>query len=143
MLVKAGLKAPVQTRIRNEIWLKLLGNATLNPLSALTRASLADIVTSPVTSDLVRTLMEEVAAVATALGAEVPLTIEKRMAGAAATGGHKTSMLQDLEAGRPLEVDALVGAVVELADGAGVQVPTLRVLYGLVKLLDETRRPGN
>ena len=140
MLVKAGLKAPVQTRIRNEIWLKLLGNATLNPLSALTQASLADIVTSPITSDLVRTLMEEVDAVATALGVEVPLTIEKRMAGAAATGDHRTSMLQDLDAGRPLEIDALVGAVVELAGGAGVPVPALSIVYRLVKLLDEKGR---
>jgi len=130
----------VQTRIRNEIWLKLLGNATLNPLSALTQASLADIVTSPITSDLVRTLMEEVDAVATALGVEVPLTIEKRMAGAAATGDHRTSMLQDLDAGRPLEIDALVGAVVELAGGAGVPVPALSIVYRLVKLLDEKGR---
>ena len=140
MLVKAGLKAPVQTRIRNEIWLKLLGNATLNPLSVLTRASLADIVTSPVTSDLVRTLMEEVDAVARALGVEMPLTIDKRMAGAAATGDHRTSMLQDFDAGRPLEVDALVGAVVELAGSAGVPVPALSVVYRLVKLLDEKTR---
>ncbi|HEX3506871.1 MAG TPA: 2-dehydropantoate 2-reductase [Candidatus Dormibacteraeota bacterium] len=140
MLVKAGLKAPIQTRIRNEIWLKLLGNATLNPLSALTRATLDKVVTSPVTSDLVRTLMEEVDSVASALGVEVALSIDKRMAGAAATGDHKTSMLQDLEAGRPLEVDALVGSVVELADGAGVPVPTLRTVYKLTKLLDEARR---
>jgi 2-dehydropantoate 2-reductase len=140
MLLKAGLKAPVQTRIRNEIWLKLLGNATLNPLSALTGASLADIVTSPITRDLVRTLMGEVDAVATALGVEVPLTIEKRMAGAAALGQHRTSMLQDLDAGRPLEVDALVGSVVELAGGAGVPVPALNVVYRLVKLLDENGR---
>ena len=140
MLVKAGLKAPVQTRIRNELWLKLLGNATLNPLSALTHASVADLVTSPTMRDLVRTLMEEVDAVAAALGVEVPLTIEKRMAGAAASGEHKTSMLQDLEAGRPLEVDALVGAVVELAGGAGVPVPTLDVVYRLAKLLDEKAR---
>ena len=140
MLVKAGLKAPIQTRIRNEIWLKLLGNATLNPLSALTRATLAEIISSPVTSELVRTLMEEVDAVAGAVGVDVALSIEKRMAGAAATGDHKTSMLQDLEAGRPLEVDALVGAVVELADAAGVPVPTLSVVYRLVKLLDERTR---
>jgi 2-dehydropantoate 2-reductase len=131
MLVKAGLKAPVQTRIRNEIWLKVLGNATLNPISALTRATLVDIVNSPTTHDLVRTLMEEVDAVARAMGAEVALSIEKRMDGAAATGAHKTSMLQDLEAGRPLEIDALLGAVVELADGAGVPVPSLRVVYRL------------
>jgi 2-dehydropantoate 2-reductase len=140
VLVKAGFKAPVQTRIRNEIWLKLLGNATLNPVSALTRATLAQIVTSPITRDLVRTLMEEVDTVARALGVEVPLTIEKRMEGAASTGAHKTSMLQDLQAGRPLEVDALLGAVVELADGAGVAVPSLRVVYRLTKLLDEARR---
>jgi 2-dehydropantoate 2-reductase len=137
MLVKAGLKAPVQTRIRNEIWLKLLGNATLNPVSVLTRATLAEMVASPASHDLVRTLMEEVDAVARAMGADVQVSIEKRMSGAAATGAHKTSMLQDLEAGRPLEVDALLGAVVELADGAGVPVPSLRVVYGLTKLLDE------
>ena len=140
MLVKAGLKAPVQTRIRNEIWLKVLGNATLNPVSALTRATLVDIVTSATTRDLVTALMEEVDAVARAMGAEVALSVEKRMAGAAATGAHKTSMLQDLEAGRPLEVDALVGAVVELAESAGVPVPSLRVVYRLTKLLDEARR---
>jgi 2-dehydropantoate 2-reductase len=140
MLVKAGLKAPVQTRLRNEIWLKILGNATLNPVSALTRATLVDMLTNPATRELIRTLMEEVAAVARAVGAEVPLSIEKRMDGAAATGEHKTSMLQDVEAGRPLEVDALLGAVVELADGAGIPVPSLRVVYGLTKLLDEARR---
>jgi 2-dehydropantoate 2-reductase len=140
MLAKAGLKAPVQTRLRNEIWLKVLGNATLNPVSALTGATLVEMVTSPATRELIRTLMEEVDAVARAMGADVPLSVEKRMDGAAATGAHKTSMLQDLEAGRPLEVDALLGAVVELADGAGVSVPSLRVVYSLTKLLDETRR---
>jgi 2-dehydropantoate 2-reductase len=140
MLVRAGLKAPVQTRIRNEIWLKVLGNATLNPVSALTGATLVDIITSPTSRELARTLMEEVDAVARAMGAEVAVSIDKRMEGAAAVGAHKTSMLQDLEAGRPLEVDALLGAVVELADGAGVAVPSLRVVYRLTKLLDETRR---
>ncbi len=139
-LVGAGLKAPVQPRIRNEIWLKLLGNATLNPVSALTRATLRRIVTAAATRDLVRTLMEEVDAVAEALGVEVPLSIEKRMEGAAASGEHRTSMLQDLEAGRPLEVDSLLGAVVELADDAGVAVPSLRTVFGLTKLLDEVNR---
>jgi 2-dehydropantoate 2-reductase len=139
-LVGAGLKAPIQPRIRNEIWLKLLGNATLNPVSALTRATLEQIVTSAATHDLVRTLMEEVDAVARSLGIEVPMSIHKRMEGAAATGGHRTSMLQDLEAGRPLEVDALLGAVVELAAGEGVDVPSLRTVYGLAKLLDEVNR---
>ena len=141
-LIKAGLKAPIQPRIRNEIWLKLLGNATLNPVSALTRATLEQIVTSPATRELVRTLMEEVDLVAKALGIEVPLTIEKRMEGAAATGSHRTSMLQDLDAGRPLEVEALLGAVVELASGAGVAVPSLETVYGLTKLLDAVNREG-
>jgi 2-dehydropantoate 2-reductase len=134
------MKAPIQTRIRNEIWLKILGNATLNPVSALTRATLVDMLTNPSTRELIRTLMEEVATVARAVGAEVPLSIEKRMDGAAATGEHKTSMLQDLEAGRPLEVDALLGAVVELAGGAAIPVPSLQVVYSLTKLLDEARR---
>jgi 2-dehydropantoate 2-reductase len=140
VLIGAGLKAPIQPRIRNEIWLKLLGNATLNPVSALARATLEQILTSAPTRDLVRTLMEEVDAVARALGIDVPLSIDKRMEGAAATGGHKTSMLQDLEAGRPLEVEALLGAVVELADGAGVAVPSLRTVYGLTRLLDQVNR---
>jgi 2-dehydropantoate 2-reductase len=139
-LAGAGLKAPIQARLRNEIWLKLLGNATLNPISALTRATVEQIVTSAATHDLVRRLMEEVDTVARALGIEVPLGIEKRMQGAATIGGHRTSMLQDLEAGRPLEVEALLGAVVELADGAGVPVPSLRAVYGLTKLLDEVNR---
>jgi 2-dehydropantoate 2-reductase len=140
MLVRAGLKAPISTRIRTEIWLKVLGNATLNPISALTGATLVDIITSAISRELARTLMEEVDAVARAVGVEVAVSIEKRMEGAAAVGAHKTSMLQDLEAGRPLEIDALLGAVVELADGAGIPVPSLRVVYRLAKLLDETRR---
>jgi 2-dehydropantoate 2-reductase len=140
MLVKAGLKAPISSRIRNELWLKVVGNATLNPVSALTGATMVDIITSPTSRELARTLMEEVDAVARAMGVAVAVSIEKRMEGAAAVGAHKTSMLQDLEAGRPLEIDALLGAVVELADGAGVPVPSLRVVYRLTKLLDETRR---
>jgi len=139
-LVKAGLKAPVQTRIRAELWLKLLGNATLNPVSALTQASLKRITTSPATRDLVRTLMEEVEAVARSLDVELPLSVEKRLEGAAATGDHRTSMLQDLELKRPLEIDALLGAVIELAAASGVEVPSLKAVYGLTKLLDEVNR---
>ena len=139
-LVGAGFKAPIQQRIRNELWLKLLGNATLNPVSALTGATLAEIVTSDATREVVRRLMAEVDAVAAALGVEVPLSIEKRIEGAAATGEHRTSMLQDLDAGRPLEVEALLGAVVELAGGEGLEVPALRTLYGLTRLLDEVNR---
>ena len=140
MLNAAGFKAPVQGRLRNEIWLKLLGNATLNPVSALTRATLAEMFASPSSRELIRTLMEEVAAVARSLGIELPVSIDKRMEGAAAGGAHKTSMLQDLEAGKPLEIDALLGAVIELAAGEGVEVPSLRTLYVLTKLLDAGSR---
>jgi len=142
MLVAAGFKAPVQTRLRNEIWLKLLGNATLNPVSALTRATLAQMFASPLARDVIRTLMEEVASVAGALDVALPVSISRRMEGAAAVGEHKTSMLQDLEAGKPLEVDALLGAVVELADEKGIAVPSLRAVYGLTKLLDASARGG-
>ncbi len=135
MLVAAGFKAPIQSRLRNEIWLKLLGNATLNPVSALTHATLARMFETQGGRDLIRMLMEEVASVALSLGIELPVTIDKRMEGAAAVGEHRTSMLQDLEAGKPLEVDALLGAVIEIADGSGVAVPSLRVLYRLTKLL--------
>jgi 2-dehydropantoate 2-reductase len=135
MLAAAGFKAPIQPRLRNEIWLKLLGNATLNPVSALTRATLARVFETEGGRNLIRTLMEEVAAVARSLGVDLPVSIDKRMEGAAAVGEHKTSMLQDVEAGKPLEVDALLGAVIEIADGSGIAVPSLRVLYRLTKLL--------
>ena len=140
MLVAAGFKAPLQTRLRNEIWLKLVGNATLNPVSAMTGATLREMFETTEGRDLVRTLMEEVAAVARALDVELPLSIEKRMEGAAAVGDHKTSMLQDLEAGKPLELDALLGAVIELAAGSDVPVPALRAVYGLAKMRDLTSR---
>lgn len=142
MLIAAGFKAPVQARLRSEIWLKLAGNATLNPVSALTGATLAEMLGSDETRALLRKLMEEVAAVARALDVELPVSIDRRIEGAAAVGGHKTSMLQDREAGKPLEIDALLGAVVELADGAGVSVPGLRTLYGLVKIQDVVLRRG-
>ncbi len=138
-LAEAGLKAPVQTRIRQEIWLKLLGNATFNPVSALTRATLGQIGAAPEARALVRALMAEVYSVAAALGVEVEIGIERRMEAGFAVGEHKTSMLQDLEAGRPLEVDALVGAVCELGDQLGLQLPHLRSVYALTKLLDRTR----
>ena len=142
MLGAAGFKAPVQTRLRSEIWLKVLGNATLNPVSALTRGTLAQMFAAPLTRNVIRALMEEVASVAHALDVELPVSIDKRMEGAAAVGEHKTSMLQDLEAGKPLEVDALLGAVVELADEKRVPVPALRTVYALTKLLDAAARDG-
>ena len=136
MLGTAGFRAPVQTRLRNEIWLKIAGNATLNPVSVVTRATLGEMFASEESRDLIRTLMEEVATVARSVDIELPVSIEKRMAGAAAVGGHKTSMLQDLEALKPLELDALLGAVIEIAALQRVKVPSLRALYGLAKLAE-------
>jgi 2-dehydropantoate 2-reductase len=142
MLNAAGFKASVQTRLRNEIWLKLLGNATLNPVSAITRATMGEMLASDESRDAIRRLMEEVASVARAYDIEIPISIDRRIEGAAAAGDHKTSMLHDLESGKPLEIDALLGAVIELADGKAVQVPGLRALYALTKLSEEvaTRR---
>lgn len=136
MLSAAGFKAAVQTRLRNEIWLKLVGNATINPASAVTRATMAQMLATDDDRTLIRGLMEEVVSVARALGVEIPVSVKKRIQGAASVGEHKTSMLQDLEARKPLELDALLGAVIELADSAGVSVPGLRTLYGLTKIAE-------
>jgi len=136
MLMDAGFKAPVQSRLVNEIWLKLVGNATLNPVSAVTRATVAGMLGSPEARDLIRSLMEEVDAVARSLGVELPVSIDRRIEGAAAVGEHKTSMLQDLEAHKPLEIEALLGSVIEIAEWQKVEVPRLRVLYRLTKLAE-------
>ncbi len=141
-LTAAGLKAPVQPRIRHELWFKLLGNAVFNPISALTRATLGEIATSPLVAGLVRAAMAEVVGVAGRLGVEFDLTIEQRIRGAARVGGHKTSMLQDIEAGRPTEIDPMVGAVVELGELLHVDVPHLETLYSGVKLLEGTASAG-
>jgi 2-dehydropantoate 2-reductase len=135
LLTSAGLKAPVQSRIRQELWVKLLGNAVFNPLSALTRASLGEMAESPVLAPIVRAAMEEVDAVARKLGVEIPVTIDQRIRGAARVGAHKTSMLQDVEAGRPMEIDAVIGSVVELAGRLTVPVPHLETIYACAKLL--------
>jgi 2-dehydropantoate 2-reductase len=133
-LTAGGLKAPVKSDIRSEIWLKLWGNAVFNPISALTGASLKAICENPGTAQLTRTVMREVELVANALGVTMPVSLDRRMAGAAAIGEHKTSMLQDLERGRPLELDAIVAAVIELAQITEVAVPRLQELYALTRL---------
>src|ERR1019366_3866924 len=139
-LIKAGLRCPVTARIRHEIWVKILGNVAFNPMSALTRATLAQIVSDPDASALVRNIMTEVEAVAAKLGMELPISIEQRIAGAGKVGEHKTSMLQDLEAGRPLELEAIVGAVVELGERLEVPMPVTRTVYACAKMLDEKKR---
>lgn len=139
-LIAAGFKAPITTRIREEIWVKILGNLSFNPISALTGATLAGMVRDPDTAGVVKAMMLEATEVASRIGIEMPVTIERRMEGAARIGEHKTSMLQDLEAGRPLELEAIVGAVLELGDRLGVAMPHTRAVYACTKLLDKLRR---
>jgi 2-dehydropantoate 2-reductase len=134
-LVTAGLRCPITTHIRQEIWVKILGNASLNPVSALTRATLAQMLRDPGVAEVIRKIMQEVEAVSKKLGMELSVTVEQRMAGAAKVGEHKTSMLQDLEAGRPMELEALVGSVVELGDRVGVAMDHTRTIYSCARLL--------
>jgi 2-dehydropantoate 2-reductase len=138
-LIAAGLRAPVTQRIRQEIWVKILGNVAFNPISALTGATLVKMARDPEVGALVRKIMEETIAVGAKLGLEVPITIDQRIAGAEKVGEHKTSMLQDLEAGRPIELEAVVGAVVELAGRLQVSMPHTRAVYACTKLLAHTR----
>jgi 2-dehydropantoate 2-reductase len=138
-MIGAGLRAPSTTRIRHEIWVKLLGNVAFNPISALTGATLEEMVRHPGVSRVIREVMTETEAVAGKLGVELPISIDQRMAGAEKVGAHKTSMLQDFEAGRPMEIEAVVGAVVELGDRLGVAMPATQAVYGCAKLLDEHR----
>ena len=140
VLIASGFRVPVTTRLRQEIWVKLLGNVAFNPISALTAGTLEELALHPEVSRAVREIMTEATAVAAKMNVEIPISIEQRMAGAAKVGAHKTSMLQDYEAGRPLELDAIVGAVVELGDRLGVPVPATRTVYGCAKMLDEKRR---
>lgn len=140
-LVASGLRCPITTRIRHEIWVKVLGNASLNPLSALTRATLVQMVRDQGVSSLIRNIMQEVEAVSQKLGMELPVSIGQRMAGAEKVGEHKTSMLQDLEAGRPMELEALVGAVVELGERVGLRMPYTRTVYSCTKLLGQSVTP--
>lgn len=137
-LTAAELKAPVKTDIRSEIWVKLWGNAAFNPISVLTGATLRAICEDRGTVKLAVAVMCEVEQVANALGVVMPVSLERRMAGAAAVGEHKTSMLQDLERGRPLELDAIVAAVIELAEITQLAVPRLQELYALTLLRAET-----
>ncbi|MGH7609286.1 MAG: ketopantoate reductase family protein [Candidatus Dormibacteria bacterium] len=139
-LVRAGFRTPLVARLRPEIWLKLLGNATLNPISALTGATLGEITGDPGAAELVRGMMEEAELVGRRLGLEIPVSIDRRIRGAAAVGDHKTSMLQDVEAGRPLEIGATLGALVELADRLGLGATRLRALLACARLLDTTGR---
>jgi len=137
-LIRAGLRCPVTTRLRQEIWVKLLGNVAFNPLSALTRATLAQMARDPGVRNVVVSIMNEVVAVAGRLGIEMPISINQRIAGAEKLGDHKTSMLQDLEAGRALEIEPVAGAVLEMGARLGIDMPQTRAIYACTKLLEAT-----
>jgi 2-dehydropantoate 2-reductase len=139
-LTRAGFRAPVIADIRAEIWLKLWGNLTFNPVSALTRATLVDICQDPGTRELAVAMMTEAQNVANRLGITLRVPIEKRIAGAEKVGRHKTSMLQDVEAGRTLELDALLGAVVELGHLTQTPTPHLDAVYALTSLMSRVTR---
>ena len=133
--VKAGFKAPILDNIRSEIWLKLWGNLTFNPISALSHATLVDICQFPLSRVLAASMMSEAQAVGERLGITFRVSLDKRIAGAEKVGKHKTSMLQDIEAGRAPEIDALVGSVVELARLVELPTPHIDTVYALMKLL--------
>jgi 2-dehydropantoate 2-reductase len=134
----AGFKAPISDNLRAEIWLKLLGNLAFNPISALTHATLQDLCRYPLTRELCVQMMTEAETIATKLGIAMRVGIERRIAGAEKVGAHKTSMLQDIEHGRPLEIEALVGAVIELGKLTGTPTPHIDSVYACTRLLAQT-----
>jgi 2-dehydropantoate 2-reductase len=136
-LKKAGFRSPVVSDIRAELWTKLWGNLSFNPISALTHATLEDLCRYQPTRDLVAEMMREAQTVGEALGIRFRIPIEKRIAGGEAVGPHKTSMLQDVEAGRAVEADALIGSVIELGRITNISTPHLDTVYALVKLLNK------
>lgn len=133
-LTAAGLKAPVRPRLRDEIWVKLWGNLSFNPISALTHATLDVLCTDPGTRAVARAMMVEAQEIAEKLGVAFPIDVDRRIDGGAAVGKHRTSMLQDLDAGRPMEIDALVASVAELGRLTGVPTPTIDAVLALVRL---------
>ena len=133
ILTDAGFKAPISTRIRDEVWIKLWGNLTFNPISALTGATLRQICDNNETRLLAETIMKESKRIGEELGVKFPISIEKRIAGAAAVGHHKTSMLQDLESGRSMEIDAIISTIQELGRVMKVKTPAIDCVLALVK----------
>jgi 2-dehydropantoate 2-reductase len=131
-----GLRAPVEARLRDQIWLKVVGNVAFNPITALTRATLGELGAVPEMVSLLRAVFAECAAVADRLGVQFPVSLDRRLEAGLAVGDHRTSMLQDLEAGKPLELDCMTGAIVELAERTGVAVPHIRTVHACARLLD-------
>jgi len=138
ILSNAGLKAPVRPKLRDEIWVKLWGNLSFNPISALTHATLDVLCTDEGTRAVARNMMVEAQEIAERLGVKFPIDVDRRIAGGAAVGAHRTSMLQDLDQGRPMEIDALVASVQELGRVTGVPTPTIDTVLGLIRLRART-----
>jgi 2-dehydropantoate 2-reductase len=138
-MIEGGLKSPVEPDLRRDIWLKLMGNISFNPISALTGTTMVEIARHPQARELVIAMMEETLAIAAALGAEPTVSIQRRLEGAERVGDHKTSMLIDLEAGKPLELDVIMAAPIEIAGLVGVDVPALSAVHAAVKLLADQR----
>ena len=141
-LIGAGFKAPITSDIRSEIWLKLWGNLSFNPISALTHATLVDICQFPLTRELAAQMMAEAETIANKLGITFKVGIDRRIAGAEKVGAHKTSMLQDVEQGRPMEIEALVGSVVELGVLTNTPTPHISAVFACTSLLAKTLNAG-
>ena len=135
----AGLKCPSTTNLREQIWLKLIGNAAFNPITTITRTTMGELASSPSAVACARAVMEESAAVAESLGIEFRVSIDRRLEGALSVGDHKTSMLVDWEAGKSLELECMTGAIIEIAELVSVPVPTVRTLHALTKAVAELR----
>jgi 2-dehydropantoate 2-reductase len=138
LLMSAGIKSPVRGNLRDEIWLKLWGNLSFNPVSVLTQGTLLQLATDQGTRKVIRAMMEEAQAVAVALGVKFSVDIDERIGMAEKVGNHRTSMLQDVEAGRATELDSLLGVVIELAQMVGIATPTLNLVYDLTKFRTKT-----
>ncbi len=137
-LIDAGFKSPVSSNIRDEIWVKLWGNLTFNPVSALTHATLEEICRFEPSREVARAMMREAQTIGEKIGVQFKITLEKRIEGAEKVGAHKTSMLQDVELGKALELEALVGSVVELAGITDTPAPTIATVYALTRLLAQS-----
>ena len=138
LLMNAGLKSPLRGNLRDEIWLKLWGNLSFNPVSVLTQGTLLQLATDQGTRKVIRDMMQEARQVGEALGVKFSVDVDERIAMAEKVGNHRTSMLQDVEAGRPTELDSLLGVVIELAQMAGIPTPSLNLVYDLTKFRSKT-----
>ena len=141
VLTEAGMKAPVRPKLRDEIWVKLWGNLSFNPISALTHATLDVLCTDIGTREVARKMMLEAQSIAEKLGVKFPIDVERRIDGGAAVGAHRTSMLQDLDQGRPMEVDALVTSVQELGRITNTPTPVIDIVLSLIKLRAKSANP--